>query len=413
MDWDSVIGKNGLDNPQPPQQVFEILENTKPDGAFYNPPPQVDENGNPKPVFDTSTKRLSDITKMDFKPRKMFVDRMLTTGLTVIAGNPKSGKSLLSFQLALSVANEEPFLEMNTTKTGVLYFDFESDEQSTHERFIHQKHAENAPDNFFVKYESRTLEGSPVTMFQNQFIVLLEQMITEIKATYNVDIGLIVIDIITLVKGGEKRSRTAYENDYGMFGVLNRFALDREIAILAVTHLHKQNPLSTKTDWIERITGSMGLVGASSNIWGLFAKENPNGDVEAELKTKARYLPSNEFTLLRRKDSISWEMISNNPKEYAFKTHPFIKFLISSGNVTGTAGEISLKYLEYCRLNNLYPRFDINDDNGNRLHERVIAQRFTGMVKALTEDIYLIEYELHTHDTSRGKMYYFEKYVSD
>ena len=55
----------------------------------------------------------------------MIVDGLIPTGLTIIAGAPKSCKSWLMLRLALSVSLGEPFLGHDVKKCDVAYYALE------------------------------------------------------------------------------------------------------------------------------------------------------------------------------------------------------------------------------------------------------------------------------------------------
>lgn len=408
MDWDSVIGKNGLDNPQPPQQVFEILENTKPDGDFVNPPPTVDKNGKPKPVFNTKVERLSDIYQAEPVPIKFFVEDMLTAGFMIFGGRPKTGKSFLMQQLAVSIASGKPFFGHNTRKSSVLYLDLEGAISRTQARLNKQRL--DIPDNIYIQYRCRTMDGEPVTLKDNQLILYLEQILTEIKPSPE----LIIIDTLAKIKGGENGRLNAYENDSRIFGKLQDFAIERGICIIGVTHLTKAKDSDfLEDDWIERFTGSMGLVGVGDNLWGLFKKSRGENEREAMFRIASRDFQEHDYMVRHDIDTCRWDMISDNAKKYAAETHPFMKFLFANGNVSGPAWEISKKYLDYCEEHKLFPRIDTTERDGQKSDKVVISKRFSHMIRKLQKEILPFnEYTLHCKVTNKGRFYSFEKYDS-
>lgn len=388
------------------KQASEKAKNNKSgsiDGDFYNPPSTKDLK-----VFDLNVSSINEIYKKDLPPIKYFVDGMLSAGFTVLAGNPKVGKSWLVQQLAVCIATGKPFLEHETLHTGVLYLDLEGTEQRTKERVTKQAYA--TPDNLFIQYRCKTTDGEPVTMKDNNLIEYLDQILEAIQEQHNTKVELIIIDTLIKVKGGEKRGLNSYENDSKIFGNLQDFARSRGICIVGVTHLHKSNQNFEGTDWTERVTGSMGLVGVGDNTWGLFKKGRGENEREATLRISGRDISECDFVINHDRETCRWDLISNNVKQYEAETHPFFKYLVSVGDLSGTAGNIVSGYLEYCRTKNLYPRMETTGQDGKPLDASTLCMRFSKLVKKISDDLPLINYELHCQNTNKGRVYTFEKH---
>ena len=377
--------------------------------TVLTPPPVYEETVNDgKPSFDTSFESISEICSQDLPPIKYFVDGMLSAGFTVLAGNPKVGKSWLVQQLAVCIATGKPFLGHDTRQTSVLYLDLEGTKQRTKERAI--KQGFELPNNVFLQYRCKWTDGEPVTMKDNNLIEYLKQVLIEIEVSQGTKPELIIIDTLIKVKGGEKRTLNSYENDSKIFGNLQEFAKERGLCIVGVTHLHKSNQSFDGSDWTERITGSMGLVGVGDNTWGLFKKGRGENEREATLKVSGRDISECDFVLNHDRDTCRWELISNNVKQYEAETHPFFKYLVSIGDLSGTASIIISGYLEYCRTKNLYPRMETMGQDGKPLENSVLCMRFSKMIKKIRDDLPLINYELHCQDTNKGRIYSFEKH---
>lgn len=377
-------------------------------------PPPVMPDLPPEEVtntFDTNMESMAEICKKNLPPIKYFVDGMLSAGFTVFAGNPKVGKSWLVQQLAIAIATGNPFLEHQTRKASVLYLDLEGTPQRTKERVIKQGYA--IPDNIFISYRCKMLDGEPVTMKNNNLIEYLKQVLVEKKAETGTAPELIIIDTLIKVKGGEKRTLNSYENDSKIFGNLQDFARQNGLCIIGVTHLHKSNQNFEGSDWTERVTGSMGLVGVGDNTWGLFKKGRGENEREAALRISGRDIPECDFVVNHNRDTCRWDLISNNVKQYEAETHPFFKYLVSIGDLSGTAGSIVTGYLEYCRTKNLYPRMTTTELNGQQSDPVVLCKRFSQMIKKIVDDLPLINYELHCKETNKGRVYSFEQHKEE
>ena len=406
LDWNDPIGVPKVTTPPP---VIDLPEwDGKPNGDFFTPTSVISNTPDNNPSFDTSFESISDICQKDLPPIKYFVDGMLSAGFAILAGNPKVGKSWLVQQLAVCIATGKPFLDHKTTRTGVLYLDLEGTEQRTKERALKQDF--DLPNNVFISYRCKMLDGEPVTMKNNNLIEYLKRVLIEIEALHGVKVQLIIIDTLIKVKGGEKRGLNSYENDSKIFGNLQDFARSRGLCIVGVTHLTKPDKYFQGTDWTERVTGSMGLVGVGDNIIGLFKKGRGENEREALFRVSGRDVEEIDLLVNHNRDNCRWDLISNNVKQYEAETHPFFKYLVAVGDLSGTAGNIIPGYLEYCRAKNLFPRMETTGQDGKPLDSATLCMRFSKMIKKIGDDLPLINYELHCKDTNKGRVYSFEKH---
>ena len=157
----------------------------------------------------------------------------------------------------------------------------------------------------------------------------------------------------------------------------------------------------------------MGLVGVGDNTWGLFKKGRGENEREATLRVSGRDIPECDFVLNHDRDTFRWDLISNNVKQYEAETHPFFKYLVSVGDISGTAGSIVTGYLEYCRTKNLYPRMETTGQDGKPLESNLLCMRFSKMIKKIRDDLPLINYELHCQNSNKGQVYSFEKHQNE
>ena len=199
----------------------------------------------------------------------IIVQGLIPAGLTVLAGAPKRGKSWLALKLALDVASGMPFLGMDTKQGDVLYLDLESRQYRVQDR-LSKLIPGKAPERLMIAHRSDRLEGS----------LLLQLTEWVEKSTLP---SLIIIDTLGRVKGGAKRGETAYESDTRILGDLQRFALEKKLAVVCVHHLKKDT--GVQGDYFERISGSMGITGACDAVMVLAGKR---GEEDTELKVSSR-----------------------------------------------------------------------------------------------------------------------------
>ena len=240
------------------------------------------------------------------------VHGMIPAGLTVLAGAPKRGKSWLSLMLALCVSAGEPFLGAQTTQGDVLYLDLESKQYRVQDR-LSKLIVGRAPESLYITHESDRLEAGLVEQ--------LGMWCDEVEHPV-----LIIIDTLGRVKGGAKRGENAYEGDTRILGDLQKFALERGLAVVCVHHLRKS--IADSGDVFERISGSMGITGACDSVMVLQGKRN---DEHSTLAVSSRDFESTELIIgfdngrwsLRSADSESWK------EEQAYINSPYVRAVIA------------------------------------------------------------------------------------
>lgn len=261
----------------------------------------------------------------------MVVENLLPVGLTVLAGSPKLGKSWLALQLCCCVANQEPFLGRQTFEGGVLYLDLEGSPARLQERLSQLDYG--FPDYLDVAHKAPRTDGGELVKALDYWMCCCAPIPR-----------LIVIDTVARIKGTGKRGKNAYEADSDIFGELQSFALENQLAIVCITHLKKNDRFSgSEDDWLERISGSMGLSGVADNIWALFRKRGEN---TAYLRTSSRDVDAGDMVLSFHNGL--WKFVSNNVNDYEFKTKPIVKFIDSIDSFSGSATELYDKYIAFC-----------------------------------------------------------------
>lgn len=221
---------------------------------------------------------------------------MVPAGLTILAGAPKKGKSWMSLAMGIAVATGQQFLGMETQQGDVLYLDLES------AQFRVQKRLEKllvgpGPDRLWITHKSERLDEG-----------LLEQIQ---KWTETVEVpSLIIIDTFGRVDAGKRKGENAYQSDTRVLGEVQRFAIQRKIAILVVHHLRKVSG-GILDDPLEKISGSMGLTGAADAVLLLDSKR---GEEDATLSVISRDFE--EQKLVVSLVNGRWILKSTNSEEY-------------------------------------------------------------------------------------------------
>lgn len=285
-----------------------------------------------KPVKHLNIYRASDLYGKKIEKPPTIVNGMIPAGLTVLAGAPKRGKSWLSLMLAINVAAGEPFLGNMTSQGDVLYLDLESKQYRVQDR-LQKLLVGRAPESLYITHESDRLEAGLVEQ--------LGMWCDEVEHPV-----LIIIDTLGRVKGAARRGENAYEGDTRILGDLQRFALQRNLAIVCVHHLRKS---VGEGDYFERISGSMGITGACDSVMVLQGKR---GEKDSILAVSSRDFESTEVVL--GFDGGRWSLKSTNSEEYKeqqeYVNSPYVRAVIAmahryhrwQGSPTEFAGELAL-----------------------------------------------------------------------
>lgn len=200
------------------------------------------------------------IMNKEYPPITFIVKDLLpSTGLTIIAGSSKTGKSLLTTQLLNSVSgNEETFLGHEIQNHGeVLYLALEDSEQRLKERFLKQK-MESENDRFRIAFDW-TFDGKAITDLNNYLDL-------------NPCIILVVIDTKAKICR-EQGTQVSYQGEYNFMGDIKKCADEHGINIVLITHLRKR---PAQEDVFNEINGTSAIMGSADTILILKRPRNQN-----------------------------------------------------------------------------------------------------------------------------------------
>jgi RecA-family ATPase len=109
---------------------------------------------------------------------------------------------------------------------------------------------------------------------------------------------LVVIDTLAKFRARVRRERS-YDTDYSDLEPLQQLAIRKQVAIVVIHHTRKLDA----TDWIDQISGTLGLAGAADCLLGVFGKR---GELQAELKTTGRDIEERELGLRFDPETCNW-----------------------------------------------------------------------------------------------------------
>jgi len=219
---------------------------------------------------------------------KWIIDDFLPVGLTILAADPKSGKSWLAQHLTIAVASGGMALDhYHCNQAAVLSLSLEDSTQ----RFKHRLH--------------KLLDGQtppPNAHFARKWELLPQGMRHIVDwIRWHENPGLVVIDTFQRIRGRTKSygQDGIYERDYRDVACLQEIAQDHQIAIILVHHLNKGN----MDDSYQRISGSQGLTGASDQNYVMVTDREKN---EAILTMTGRELDDRRIWIQQDQQTGRW-----------------------------------------------------------------------------------------------------------
>ena len=257
------------------------------------------------------------------KPIEFCVDGMISTGLFILAGAPKIGKSWLALDMALSIAKGEKVLDRETKCDTALYLSLED----SHTRI----------QNRLFELTSEPTENLHFAIMAGMLGGVLENQIENFKSQHT-DLKMIIIDTLQKIRSGDDAS---YASDYKELSVLKELADKLKIAILLVHHTRK----CRDSDPFNMISGTTGISGC---VDGSMVKiEKQRGSGEAILYCVGRDIENLELHLKREESRwIAEEKIIPKQRDtFSFMIHDFmLEKKYFKGFATMLVNELKIQY---------------------------------------------------------------------
>lgn len=314
-----------------------------------------------------------ELERKDIPPIKWIIDGLLPQGLTLLAGAPKAGKSWLSLDICLSVANAEPFWGKETFPIPgqVIYLALEESERRLKSRMRTLLDDKPAPENLHFVTEAPTINGGLPEQLEQLF-------------DWKPDTSLVIVDTLGKIRHASKND--GYQKDYSDLSQLKRLADTQNCGIVAVHHLRKM----PGSDPFDRISGTNGILGSADTAFVLTRERQSS---EGRLFITGRDLEENQF-VLKFTDNCHWEMISSDGEEYDFMSDPVVKFVTQLDYFQGTANELTLDYLSFCKSEGL----------PHGLTEAKQSISFSRRLNSIKGELWRCRKKMTTIHTNRGSL---------
>ena len=198
-------------------------------------------------------------------------------GLYCLLGEAKVGKSAMALQIANSVANGIPFLDLKTNKSPVLYLSTEMNPNETINRIkLMNLHLSN--EDFLYTF--------PEDNMTQLSILKVEKEIMNFHEKYNGK--LVFIDMFNGINFGYNYDLNNYQDmSQNIFPKIREFCTKYEVAIILVHHLNRKGK-------------SLGSTAIDTCVDGKIAiKQDENIKSTFYLKYESRDYPGREYVLKR------------------------------------------------------------------------------------------------------------------
>ena len=189
-----------------------------------------------------------------FAPPKWAVQDFIPVGLSILAGGPKVGKSILSLHLSLAIAlGGYAFGKIKVEQGDVLYLALEDTQRRLQDRIEGSEISESDD------ISRLTL----ATRVPRQHVGGLEYIRWWLGIHKNA--RLIIIDTLQQFRKILQGKNNIYGEDYAAVSEIKQLADEFDVAFLVIHHLKKAG----SDDWLNEISGSQGIAGAADTIFSL------------------------------------------------------------------------------------------------------------------------------------------------
>lgn len=260
-------------------------------------------------VHKISGHDFESLCSQDFKDPEWIVKGLLPEGLTMLCGAPKTRKTWLAMDLALSVAQGNRVWGRYdvTEKRNVLYLGLEDTARRFQKRLKLILKGKQAPKNARF-YESWTLDEKGREQLKK---TILEN-----------DIGFVVVDTLSRARPHRRRSN-GFAEDHDDVANLADISRSTGASIMVIHHTRKSE---SETDPFDEISGTRGLTAASDAMWVL--KPRQRGASDYILTITGRDVEDDSLAL--RFDDYAWFCMGNSVQAFRNDTENSILKVINS-----------------------------------------------------------------------------------
>lgn len=219
-----------------------------------------------------------ELSKMEIEPVKWFIPGFLPSGLTILAGPPKIGKSFFCWNMALAVATGGIAFSgiVIPDQHNVSYLSLEDPPALLKDRLSMMSYeSEPLPSNLHIINDMQGKKLDPVGL------KLIDEHLDKTSSE------LLIVDTWMHVSPDVDVKGTAYDIDYNALIPIQKFAHRRNMAVVLVTHTRKAADIDNV---FNQIQGSVGMQAACDTLMML---SHDSGSKTLHLS--GRRIESNQF----------------------------------------------------------------------------------------------------------------------
>lgn len=236
-------------------------------------------------------KRLTapELMSMELPAPKWVVPGLLPTGLAVLAGKPKLGKSWLVLALAQATAAGGRALGQIPVEGGeALYLALEDPPRRLQARLGKLLGPDQAVAGLTFQTSASRMDAG-----------LLDELRSFLRD--HPACRFVVIDTFARIRPRSRPNSDSYAEDYAVGTALKAVADEFDICLLLVTHQRKLQAV----DWVDSITGTLGFVGAADTLMAIIRER---GRADAVLHVTGRDVEDQELALTFDTTTAQWTL---------------------------------------------------------------------------------------------------------
>ncbi len=227
-----------------------------------------------------------------FPQPRWAVPGLIPEGVTLLAGPPKAGKSWLALGLCVAVASGGKALgSIGVNQGSALYLALEDTPRRLQKRLRQILGDDAPPDGLTVAVQCQLWTAGGA------------QQITGWLESHP-DARLIVIDVFERIRGREPGQTNAYSADYNAVRRVKELADRFGVAIVLIHHYRKA--ASSDDDFLNEISGTLGLSGAADTIAGL---RRSRGEYDAVFLITGRDVEENKYAMKFDAEQGIWQLV--------------------------------------------------------------------------------------------------------
>ncbi len=239
-----------------------------------------------------------DLMDLDLGELQFAVPGLFPHGVNLLAGPPKVGKSLLSLNMALSIANgEEVFGRVPVDQGDVLYMALEDGPRRMRDR-LDKMGVSQPPDalDFTFDWEQFGQDGEKA----NSEGLLKDVLMARQRSGQ--DYSLVVVDTFARLRESANAGANAYYDDYDAVQDFRDVAHALDTALMVIHHTNK---LGSGEDPYMRVSGSTGI---TANVDTVAVFERERIENTAKLHVSGRDIEGQKLGMGFDPDDLSWTL---------------------------------------------------------------------------------------------------------